>query len=197
MAIEVFNRFEKKFFMNSKTYFRVTEELKKYMELDPYSDVGKGYTISNIYYDTSDDLLVRRSLSKPVYKEKLRLRGYGVPEENGKVYLEIKKKFNGLVNKRRTTLYLNEAYDFIKTGKVPDYKEYMNLQVLKEIEYFLKCYKLVPAAYVAYDCRFVNDVLQKRLKEFTEIDKRVDVVNGSFPIKRTHREFIVVTVMHL
>lgn len=46
-------------------------------------------------------------------------------------------------------------------------------------------------------CRFVNDVLQKRLKEFTEIDKRVDVVNGSFPIKRTHREFIVVTVMHL
>ncbi len=151
MAIEVFNRFEKKFFMNSKTYFRVSEELKKYMELDPYSEVGKGYTISNIYYDTSDDLLVRRSLSKPVYKEKLRLRGYGVPEENGKVYLEIKKKFNGLVNKRRTTLYLNEAYDFIKTGKVPDYKEYMNLQVLKEIEYFLKCYKLVPAAYVAYD----------------------------------------------
>ena len=47
------------------------------------------------------------------------------------------------------------------------------------------------------ECRFVNDVLQKRLKEFTEIDKRVDVVNGSFPIKRTHREFIVVTVMHL
>ena len=115
MAIEVFNRFEKKFFMNSKTYFRVSEELKKYMELDPYSEVGKGYTISNIYYDTSDDLLVRRSLSKPVYKEKLRLRGYGVPEENGKVYLEIKKKFNGLVNKRRTTLYLNEAYDFKKS----------------------------------------------------------------------------------
>lgn len=46
-------------------------------------------------------------------------------------------------------------------------------------------------------CRFVNDVLQKRLKEFAEIDKRVDVVNGSFPIKRTHREFIVVLVMHL
>ena len=109
MAIEVFNRFEKKFFMNSKTYFRVSEELKKYMELDPYSEVGKGYTISNIYYDTSDDLLVRRSLSKPVYKEKLRLRGYGVPEENGKVYLEIKKKFNGLVNKRRTTLYLTSS----------------------------------------------------------------------------------------
>lgn len=50
---------------------------------------------------------------------------------------------------------------------------------------------------VIENCRFVNDMLQKRLKDFAEIDKRVDVVNGRFPIKRTHREFIVVTVMHL
>lgn len=151
MAIEVFNRFEKKYFMNTETYYRVSKELEKYMELDPYSEVGTGYTISNIYYDTEDNLLIRRSLSKPKYKEKLRLRSYGVPDNDGKVFLEIKKKFNNIVNKRRTILELDEAYEFLETGAVPEYKEYMNKQVISEIEFFLKNYTLKPAAFIAYD----------------------------------------------
>jgi hypothetical protein len=90
-------------------------------------------------------------LSKPEYKEKLRLRAYGVPKEDEKVYLEIKKKVSGLVNKRRTKLVLNEAYNFVKTGKKPELKDYMNKQVLNEIEYILKIYDLEPKLYLAYD----------------------------------------------
>ena len=151
MAIEVFNRFEHKFLFPKETYLNVLEVMDKYMVLDPHNPNYEPYTIANIYYDTPDDYLIRHSLEKPPYKEKLRLRAYGVPDMDTKVFLEIKKKFNGLVNKRRTTLKLFEAYDFVSTGIPPAPKEYMNLQVLREIEYFLKRYGLYPKLYLAYD----------------------------------------------
>lgn len=151
MAIEVFNRYENKFLINKETYNNIQNELLKYMELDQYNMKYGFYTISNIYYDTKDNYLIRNSLSKPKYKEKLRLRAYGVPKEDGKVYLEIKKKFCGLVNKRRTTLNLKEAYNFVSTGEKPSLKEYMNKQVINEIDYILKRYELEPKLYLAYD----------------------------------------------
>ncbi len=151
MAIEVFNRYEHKYMLDEDTFKRVLEVMDKHMELDAYNIDHKPYTISNIYFDTNDDYLIRNSLQKPEYKEKLRLRAYGVPSDRDKVYLEIKKKFKGLVNKRRTTLKLSEAYDFIETKKVPRLKKYMNGQVLSELEYFLKIYDLSPKLYLAYD----------------------------------------------
>ncbi len=151
MAIEVFNRYEHKYLLDSDTYKSVIAEMDKHMELDAYNIVHKPYTIANIYYDTDDDYLIRNSLAKPEYKEKLRLRSYGVPEKDGLVYLEIKKKYRGLVNKRRTTLMLNEAYDFVKSGEQPQKQSYMNGQVLDEITYFLHNYKLKPKLYLAYD----------------------------------------------
>lgn len=151
MSIEVFNRYEKKFLLDEAAYQSIRSQLPEHMELDEYNKTHEFYTISNIYYDTRDDYLIRNSLAKPKYKEKLRLRAYGVPEDNGKVFLEIKKKFNGLVNKRRTTLRLEEAYDFLSSGIKPELKQYMNKQVLNEIEYMLKIYKLEPKLYLAYD----------------------------------------------
>lgn len=152
MAIEVFNRYEKKFLMDSKTYGKIQSILSEYMELDEYNKLNNSYyTICNIYYDTRDNQLIRHSVSKPKYKEKLRLRAYGVPSLEDKVYLEIKKKVNGLVNKRRTKLTLREAYEFATTGIMPEYKSYMNRQVLNEIQYFLKANDLEPKLYLAYD----------------------------------------------
>lgn len=151
MAIEVFKRYECKFLIDEDIYKKIQDKLLEYMELDEYNKTHEFYTISNIYYDTPDSYLIRNSLSKPVYKEKLRLRSYGVPKNDDKVYLEIKKKFCGVVNKRRTKLKLNEAYDFIRTGKKPELKKYMNKQVLNEIEYILKIYSLEPKLYLAYD----------------------------------------------
>lgn len=151
MAIEVFNRRETKFLIDKNTYQDIQGELLRYMELDEYNKTHEFYTISNIYFDTIDNHLIRTSLSKPKYKEKLRLRAYGVPKGDEKVYLEIKKKVCGLVNKRRTTLQLKEAYDFVRTGIKPDIKNYMNKQVLNEIEYILKIYDLEPKLYLSYD----------------------------------------------
>lgn len=151
MAIEIFNRYEHKYKMDTETFHKVLEVMDKHMELDKHCQNHSFYTIANIYYDTPDNELIRRSLSKPVYKEKMRLRAYGVPDMDTKVFLEIKKKFNGLVNKRRTTLELNEAYDFIQSGKAPEIKEYMNGQVVRELDYFLHNYNLKPAVYIAYD----------------------------------------------
>ena len=151
MAIEVFNRYEYKYLLDEPTYKKVLKIMDNNMVIDKYNINHRPYTIANVYFDTNDDYLIRHSLQKPKYKEKLRLRSYGVPKEDTKVFLEIKKKYNGLVNKRRTVLTLNEAYDFVKTGKEPDIKDYMNMQVVREIKYFLKCYNLEPKLYLAYD----------------------------------------------
>lgn len=69
-------------------------------------------TICNIYYDTADYRLIRASLEKPAYKEKLRLRSYGVTEPGGEVFLELKKKYKGIVYKRRITLPEDAAGEF-------------------------------------------------------------------------------------
>ncbi|WP_310830752.1 polyphosphate polymerase domain-containing protein [Paenibacillus pedocola] len=151
MAIEVFNRYENKYLFDTTAYHQLYNELLEYMEPDDYNKQHEFYSITNLYYDTPSNTLIRNSLSKPKYKEKLRLRAYGVPNGDSKVYLEIKKKVFGLVNKRRTPLKLNEAYEFVRTGIPPEYKDYMNKQVVEEIKYFLSCYDLKPMVYLSYD----------------------------------------------
>lgn len=151
MPIEVFNRYEHKYLMNRATYKKVLELMDLHMTADKHNKDHKPYTIANVYYDTPDDYLIRTSLSKPVYKEKLRLRAYGVPDMDTKVFLEIKKKYNGIVNKRRSVLKLSEAQTLLQTGEIPEVKEYMNSQVLNEIVYFLSHYELLPKVYLAYD----------------------------------------------
>ena len=151
MAIEVFNRYEHKYLLDRKSFLKAQEIMSFHMKSDPYNINDKPYTIANIYYDTADDYLIRSSLEKPAYKEKLRLRAYGVPGMDTKVFLEIKKKYNGIVNKRRSVLKLSEAYQFTKTGILPDYQDYMNPQVLSELSYFLKFYQPIPKLYLAYD----------------------------------------------
>lgn len=151
MAIEIFNRYEHKYKLDTGTFNKVIEYMDKYMEPDKYCKNHSLYTIANIYYDTADNSLIRESLAKPAYKEKLRLRSYGVPQLNSTVFLEIKKKYIGLVNKRRTSLKLSEAYDFPVTGIKPEVKPYMNEQVLNEIDYFVNSRKLERKVYIAYD----------------------------------------------
>jgi len=151
MAIEVFNRYEKKYLISSEVFAKVQNEIKEYMEPDKFSRDGKFYSIANIYYDTDNDELIRNSIEKPEYKEKLRLRSYGVPELSDMVFLEIKKKYKGIVNKRRTRLKLSEAYELVENKGISEKNEYINTQVLKEIEYFLKVYNLVPKVYLSYN----------------------------------------------
>ena len=152
MAIEVFNRYEHKYLITREQYMHLNKVLIKYMDTDKYNKNGDLYTICNIYYDTECNDLIRTSLSKPDYKEKLRLRSYGIPSDsNSKVFLEIKKKCGGLVNKRRTALTLAQAYSFSETGIPPDIDGTMNGQVIKELKYFIELYRPVPKLFLAYD----------------------------------------------
>lgn len=89
-------------------------------------------------------------INEDIY-EKLRLRAYGVPKADGTVYLEIKKKYMGLVNKRRTPLSLAEAYRFSENGKVPIKSRGLNRQVAGQIAYFLSVYRPVPRLYLSYE----------------------------------------------
>ena len=88
------------------------EGLAPYMKRDAYG----AYTICNIYYDTGDWRLIRKSLEKPVYKEKLRVRSYGVPTGDDKVFVELKKKYDGVVYKRRVAM--TAARRFFKSASV-------------------------------------------------------------------------------
>ena len=117
MAIEVFNRYEKKYLLTRQQYDSIIAAMKNHMGLDRYNENGESYKICNIYYDTWDDRLISASIEKPVYKEKLRVRSYGVPDLNESVFVEIKKKYNGVINKRRTSMKLEDAYGYMD-GKI-------------------------------------------------------------------------------
>jgi len=151
MAIEVFNRFEKKYFVTAEQLTRVLDEIEKHMSIDKNNINRQTYAICDLYFDTQDDYLIRTSLSKPIYKEKIRLRTYGIPSKEGKAFLELKKKVNGLVNKRRTQIELQEAYRFVENGGKVAITEEMNLQVLKELAYMVQRYQLYPKTIISYD----------------------------------------------
>ena len=152
MAIEVFNRYEKKFIITDEIYNIIKPQLEEYMEVDEYSRNGDFYTICNIYYDTVDNEIIGKSIEKPTYKEKLRLRSYGVVELQDKVFLEIKKKFKGCVNKRRTVITLEDAYRFIETKQKPEADTVMNEQILNEIDFMVHRYQtLQPALFLSYE----------------------------------------------
>ncbi len=153
MAIEVFNRYENKYMIDSAQKDCLERELLVHMVADKYNRTQESYRVSNIYFDTADHYLIRSSLQKPRYKEKLRLRCYGPLRENQTVYLEIKKKVSSLVNKRRSALYPREAYAFLASGILPDLQPHMNAQVLREIQYLLSQRPLAAKLYLSYERR--------------------------------------------
>ncbi|RDU24497.1 polyphosphate polymerase domain-containing protein [Anaerosacchariphilus polymeriproducens] len=139
-----FKRYEKKYLLNDKQYFKLKEKTKNQLKIDNYGDI----TICNIYFDTPNRLLIRSSLEKPIYKEKLRLRSYGIPTLEDNVYIELKKKYKGVVYKRREQMDLASAEDYLYNYK-PVKKE---TQITKEIDWFLKFYKnLEPSMYISYN----------------------------------------------
>lgn len=151
MAIEIFNRVELKYLLSQEDVDALLPLLNQKMTTDAFNPDGKTYPISNIYFDTDSNELIIKSLEKPVYKEKLRLRSYGqVHDRNETVFLEIKKKFEGVVYKRRTSFTLAEAEQFLKDGEIPQ-NDKVNKQVLKEIKDLMKRYSLTPKVFISYE----------------------------------------------
>ncbi len=186
MAKEVFNRVEKKYLLDARSFEYVLSGIKNYMHMDKYNIGGEYYTLCSLYYDTDDKRFIRHSLSQPVYKEKLRLRSYGVPDENTKVYLEMKKKFKGTVNKRRSAFYYHEAMDFLEKREMPEILPHMNGQVIKELCEFLKENPgIKPSCLVAYDrlAFFSNEDKNLRVSFDKDIRTRsydLNLLNGDY-----------------
>lgn len=140
----IFERYEKKYKLNNTQYTDLKNRIADKFKEDRFYKS----TISNIYFDTPDFKLIRRSIEKPVYKEKLRLRSYSVPSDNTNVFIEIKKKYKGVVYKRRLPLDYKSAVNYLYKNKKPD----ENSQILKEIDWFKTFYEnLIPAMYISYD----------------------------------------------
>lgn len=97
--------------------------------------------------DTPHYNMIRNSLDKPVYKEKLRLRSYGVPEEDDTVYIELKKKYDGVVYKRRVPMPLCDARKYLYYGIRPE----AGGQILQEVDYTVRLYRPRPVVYLAYE----------------------------------------------
>ena len=139
----IFERVEKKYFLRDNQYNRLIQEIREKISPDEY---GKS-TINSLYFDTDDYQLIRQSLNAVSYKEKLRLRSYGIPDENSTVFLEIKKKYRGIVYKRRVAMSLNDIHNYIDFGKKP-----FNSQIMNEIDYLMRFYKnLKPKCLISYE----------------------------------------------
>jgi len=151
MALEVFNRQELKFIIDHQQYDRIRESIAPSMRLDKHNKDGKTYRLHNLYIDTSDHTLIRNSLTKPIYKEKLRLRSYTGFTANDPVYLEIKKRYKRITNKRRTQLPFREALAFIESGHYNGNRDTRDTQVIREFETILSQADYFPKTYITYD----------------------------------------------
>ncbi len=138
-----FKRYEKKYMLSPEQLARILAGAKDYVQTDAF---GR-YTICNIYYDTDDFRLIRASLEKPVYKEKLRMRSYGVPSDEDPVFVELKKKFDSVVYKRRAVMPAAEAVSYIHDGIAPERED----QICREIDWFMHSCRPTPKVYIAYD----------------------------------------------
>lgn len=141
LSSNIFQRIEEKYFMDKETKDKFFHNISNYINKDKYYKSE----ILSIYFDNDNKDIVRRSLDKPLYKDKIRLRSYGTPNLDSDVFLEIKNKYEGVTGKRRVILKLSEFYDYLYNNKIKDN------QIMKEIDYLFKYYDLKPNCFVSYD----------------------------------------------
>jgi len=139
-----FKRYELKYLLSGQEKEQILQSMKGYMKLDSYGRT----TIRNIYFDTDTFRLIRRSLEKPVYKEKFRVRSYQPVCQEDPVFVELKKKYRSVVYKRRLVLPQSQVMNSLGCGKpLP-----VNSQIGKEIRYFQKYYgSLLPVVFLSYE----------------------------------------------
>lgn len=147
-AQATFRRYEYKYRLSQKQYETLQKVMETHMKMDDFGS----HTINNIYFDTPDFLLIRRSLEKPVYKEKLRVRWYGPRTEKTPIFIELKKKYKGVVYKRRIKQNWAETKGYFKHHQplAESHKENHD-QIAHELDYFMKFYEnLIPALFLGY-----------------------------------------------
>ncbi|MBQ9383351.1 MAG: polyphosphate polymerase domain-containing protein [Ruminiclostridium sp.] len=144
MATYVMKRYEMKYLLNAQQTAFLKERLAGHMEKDKYGMTS----IASLYYDTPGSKLIRASIEKPEFKEKIRLRSYGLATDESPVYLELKRKAYGIVYKRRVKSNIPDVESFL----AGDDDILADGQISREITAFRDFYKtLVPACLIIYD----------------------------------------------
>ena len=147
----VFKRYEIKYMVTAEQKVRILKAMEPYMEMDKF---GRS-TVRNIYFDTDDFVLARHSIAKPDFKEKLRIRSYSKADSDSTVFVELKRKFDGVVYKRRVGLREADAMKWMAGSNDPAVicsPAARSPQVTSEIEYFKGLYSgLKPVLYLSYD----------------------------------------------
>ena len=175
MAVFTFERYEKKFLVTDVQAKRLIDVLtgELNMRFDEYCEGGKLYSIHNIYFDDEENSVITRSLMRPKFKEKLRLRSYEYPTSGDEpVFLELKRKINGVVTKRRAILPYNAAMDFVTKGKRPLAESYQQERMLSEIGFFLSRKKVSPKVMISYDRLALFDASDPTLR--VTFDKNIE-----------------------
>ena len=140
----VFQRYELKYLLTRQQQETVLREMQPHMALDQY---GKT-VIRNVYYDTDNYLLIRRSIEKPAYKEKLRLRSYSQADSDTPVFVELKKKYDSVVYKRRLSMAEGQAMNWLRGEEIFS----STSQISREIDYFRDFYgSLRPTVFLSYE----------------------------------------------
>ena len=140
----VFKRYELKYMLTLEQKEKILEAMSPYMELDKYGRT----TIRNIYFDTASYRLIRRSIEKPAYKEKLRIRSYSQTTADSTVFVELKKKYQKVVYKRRLPLCEADAMAWVCRERSCPF----DTQISREIDYFIDFYeKLNPTVFLSYE----------------------------------------------
>lgn len=141
--ISTFRRSEVKYLITPEQRDAVTRSMSEFTERDKYGIS----LVKSIYYDTPDKLLIRRSLEKPMYKEKLRLRSYGQVTSESEVFVELKKKYDGIVYKRCAVMSCEDAEAYL-AGQIPASQP---SQITRELDRFLLIYPdLEPSVLISY-----------------------------------------------
>ena len=154
--IMIFRRVEKKYLLNPAQKTALLSLIRERLTPDEHGC----NTICSLYLDTPDHLIIRNSLIARTYKEKLRIRSYGVPTMDELVFLEIKKKFKGVVYKRRERMTLQEAMEYVNHGICP-----CDSQIMREIDYAMHFYRQPkPMMLIAYEREAYYDAENPNLR---------------------------------
>ena len=186
----LFQRYEKKYLLTEAQYRQVIEAIREKMVPDAHAR----YSIKNIYFDTEDYDLIRTSVDGADYKEKLRLRAYGTWDrnKNNRVFLEIKKKYDGIVYKRRIGMSFLDAMFYVFSGERP---EGLTDLETSEFDFFLKRHHIVNRTFLTYDREAYAAADGGELRITFDTNIRYQISGFSFDEKQASEQVPVMGVL--
>ena len=173
MAIEIFSRKEQKYLITRRQHEELVERIGPKMRNDKNGVNGR-YSVTSLYFDNDEKEIYFETKNKLKYRQKLRLRVYDDADLNSTAFFEVKQKHKQVVNKRRMLLPLGEAYRYLEENGKAGLEHYQtsNSQVMKEIDYFRKFYKLRPEMVVSYSRHALHGIEDAELRITFDFDLR-------------------------